>query len=394
MERANNVSQRIGLLTLPLHTNYGGILQIVALYEYLRATGAEPVLIERATKESLKHRIGLGLMRLLPSALLGSGRQAAHGTSGRSLARRIQHLRTMAKRHELMRTHRPFVEKFLPKRTGPIYDTAGMRKMTEDRKLDALIVGSDQVWRLDYLPRGSIPDYFFGFSEGLGLRRLSYAASFGLGTWKYPDDTTTVSSLIARFDAVSVREDSGLAICREELGRADAEHVLDPTMLVDPAFYDRVAAPSTKQGAGQQLLEYVLDFDADHPDVGGTIAAGLGADFSVRSLVLDGARAPIDIPAWVRAFKDADFVLTDSFHGMVFSIIFRKNFIAIVNRERGADRFTSLLGLLRLEDRLVDGAPIEQLNAIAARPIDYDAVYERLDALRARSADFLRRALG
>lgn len=101
----------------------------------------------------------------------------------------------------------------------------------------------------------------------------------------------------------------------------------------------------------------------------------------------------IDVPGWLRAFMDADFVVTDSFHGCVFSIIFKKNFIAILNEDRGADRFTSLLDQLGLRDRLVTNPTSEKLRELAMQPIDFAPVDAKLKELRARSAAFLQEAL-
>src|SRR5690606_31777382 len=98
----------------------------------------------------------------------------------------------------------------------------------------------------------------------------------------------------------------------------------------------------------------------------------------------------ITIAHWLAAFRDASYVLTDSFHGMVFAIIHRKNFYAFGNRRRGLDRFTSLLSDLGLEDRLIlDGDSLPD-----PKPIAYDKVLPRLDALRAESASFLLSATG
>lgn len=389
--------KRIGLLTLPLNTNYGGILQALALYEYLTSAGNEVVFMERSRKSPLKKRLAVAGVKWLPAALFAPPRPGVLLDALRCrLAGRLSRLRQIPERQKQMEAYRHFIHALMPVRTGPLYSMAGMQEAVRRFGLDTLMVGSDQVWRLTYQPPGSADDYFLGFAgkaePGQRLRRVSYAASFGVGSWTYPAYTARASALLGQFDAVSVREESGISICRDALGRGDAVCVLDPTLLVDPAFYERIAAPPSP-AVKPVLLEYILDYNAQKSDAGRAIAGYLWSDYAVRTIRLGGSQDVPDVPGWVRAFMDADFVVTDSFHGMVFSIIFRKNFMAIVNHDRGADRFTSLLGLLGLEDRLIDSSAPEQGRALAAKPIDYIAVARKLEALRQGSVDFLARAL-
>ncbi|WP_300572699.1 polysaccharide pyruvyl transferase family protein [Phenylobacterium sp.] len=365
-------------MTLPLHKNYGGILQVAALYEYMTASGVEVVLLERGVRKSWKNAAAKFLARLPLDIIVGAGSRLVRNEKLYALQNFISN-------------HR-FIWKFLPRRSGPLLDSADMRHAIDRLGLDMIIVGSDQVWRQDYLPPDALPDYFLGFAEGTRARRVSYAASFGHGGWRYPELTAEVSTLLSRFSAVSVREASGVDICRDVLGRGDAVHVLDPTLVVDPAFYERVAdAPTTK--TGKVLFEYILDHDGEAPTIGEDVADSLWTEYSVCSVALEEGGALPGIGGWVRAIMDADFIMTDSFHGMVFSIIFQKDFVALVNHKRGADRFTSLAGLLGLEDRLLAGSSRSQAREIAARPIDYSAVSARLKLLRERSCDFLRDAL-
>ena len=98
------------------------------------------------------------------------------------------------------------------------------------------------------------------------------------------------------------------------------------------------------------------------------------------------------IEGWLQGFRDAEYIITDSFHGTVFSIINRKPFFALVNKDRGASRFESLLEQLGLEDRLIydiDTFDLSNLN----NNIDYNTVAIRLDELRNHSVDFLKKYL-
>jgi hypothetical protein len=398
------MTKRIGLLTLPLHTNYGGILQAAALYKVLEdELHKEVIFLERGQREWPMSRPNRAVMAALTAfpwlpALRNSLASAAQGRSSpfqflpKTLTAKLLRKTDIALRDQRIRTHLPFLEKFLPRRTGRLGSTEALADSVRRFDIDALVVGSDQVWRIDYFPSNAEEDYFFGFAPDPAIRKIAYAASFGHGTWTFPSHTERTKALVSRFDAVSVREASGVDICANIFDRPDAVHVLDPTMLVDPAFFESIAAQRQEQ-SGQNLLSYVLDQEPDRLIFAECLQAELDSSYSHRSLTLDTGSRTVDIAEWVRAFIDATFVLTDSFHGMVFSIIFEKNFIAIINRDRGADRFVSLLTQLDLTDRLVMDGHTERITELVDTPVDYQRVKLKIDQLRKHSIDFLRTAL-
>lgn len=395
---------RVGLLTLPLHTNYGGMVQAVALYRIVTADlQCEAIFLERAAavpQKSLLRRAVIGAAVRMPFifALRTKLSQAAQNKGALAkfvppaLAKKAFSKVDRMIRIRRSKEHLPFLQRTMAARSGILTSTQDMAASIGRFGIDTLVVGSDQVWRLGYHPPGAEEDFFFGFAPSPAIRKVSYAASFGFGDWKYAQHTERVKELLARFDAVSVREASGVEICNQVFGRPDAVHVLDPTMVVDPVFYEEIAAPPSHR-APPTLLSYVLDDEPDRLRISDEVLQALGPGFSHRSLKLDAGWATLDVPGWLRAFMDADFVLTDSFHGVVFSIIFRKNFIGIVNRNRGADRFTSLLQQLGLLDRLVSESDRGTVLDLVQRPIDYSAVEPRLSALRQISMAFLRNAL-
>jgi hypothetical protein len=362
---------RVGILTLPLHVNYGGILQAAALYRLLKDEGFDPVLMRKEPENAgTAKRLIRDLLRAIPGQNIGGVRQRA----------------------KARKTHEPFVRRFMPNFTAPCHNRQELRAAAEQWQLDALVVGSDQVWRSEYHLDNHYPVYFLNFVPR-GIRKLSYAASFGHSDWRYPDHREEVSRLLSEFDAVSVREQSGTVICRDVLGREDCQLVLDPTLVVDPAFYSEAAAPALSKSQ-PSLLTYVLD-QSDIADVT-TVAVGqaLPGNYATTSLAIDWNGTQAEVGEWLRSFMDADFVITDSYHGTIFSILFGKQFLAIGNRDRGLDRFTTLLDALSLTDRLVLDANPERIAPLVNRPIDYFEVNDRLTALRRRSRDFLLSALG
>lgn len=362
--------QRIGLLTLPLFNNYGGIIQAVALTQFLTRNGRDVVFLTRHKPSSALRRAALGLLAAIPFQDIGGIRERRRQTG----------------------VHLPFIRKYIPVATPPLHSSAALRQAVQDYRLDAVIVGSDQVWRPEYVPAGSLDDFFLGFAAGSKARRISYAASFGVGEWQHPEAVARLTPLLAGFHAVSVREESGVEICRSVFGRPDAQVVLDPTLLVEPGFYDRIAAPPAGR-TNRTILQYTLDHGPLTQSVGRQSADALGPGHDYVPISIDDGHSSIDVPGWIRGFMDADYVITDSFHGTVFSIIFRKPFVSILNSGRGAERFHSLLGQLGLLDRLVDAGSADSAAALARQPIDYDAVHARLDALRAGSGAFLLSAL-
>lgn len=359
------MAKRVGILTLPYNSNYGGVAQSVALSRFLTAHGYETVLLTRRRALTPLQAMLMPVLARLPMQNIG-------GVRAQEQARALL---------------RGTIEASFTVVTPPLRSRSALGEAVRRHRLDAVIVGSDQVWRLDYLPAGSHGEFFLDFVGDPRIRRIAYAASFGVGTWMYPDRTAEIARLLARFDAVSVREDSGVAICRDSFGRDDAVHVLDPTLLVDPAVYREMIGPSGPS-SGRKALCYLLD----EPPACPAVLAALGPDYEVARISPDDG-GPVGLPHWLRAFRDADFVITDSFHGTVFAIVFGKPFVSILNHGRGGDRFASLLRALGLSDRLIDAGEVLGVEEIVARPIDYAAVDARLNRLRATSAEFLLAAL-
>lgn len=364
------MANTVGLLTLPLHTNYGGILQIAALYQFLAANGKQPVLLRNERARPMHHLLADSILRRIPGQDI---RRARSNEKARAL-------------------HYPFINSFMPTKTAKLRTSSDFRKATTRYNLDAVIVGSDQVWRFEYHGDQKWMTYFLDFIDPSVVRGISYAASFGLSDWSYPDQTKRAGQLLSYFHAVSVRENSGAAICRDTLGRGDCVVTLDPTLLVDAAFYDRAIARHPVY-TGRKIVSYILDQSSIVQKTERAVREALGQGLEAFSLRSSSGEKRFDIPEWLRAIRDAEFVITDSFHGTVFCIIFQKNFIAIPNAGRGRDRFTSLLENLRLLDRLFVSQNVDEIESIVKRPVDFSHALQRLAELRKQSAHFLLAAL-
>lgn len=230
------------------------------------------------------------------------------------------------------------------------------------KKFDIIIVGSDQVWRKKY---AKIPTYFLDFAQGLNVKRIAYAASFGLNNVSEytPKLVKRASKLAKKFDAISVREKSGVSICSENLG-VNAQAVIDPTMLIDVKDYTKLVNddPNVMKSTGE-IFTYILDNTAEKNEIINKVISVLGlTSFGIlpekpksKSDLFNNPEkytAPT-VTQMLKSFIDSKFIITDSFHGCTFSIIFNKPFIAIGNKNRGLERFCSLLKTFNIENRLI-----------------------------------------
>jgi nitroreductase len=367
---------KIGVLTLPFNANIGGNLQGYALIEVLRRMGHQPILINR---------------RRAPKGVRVDESLSTMDTETPLLSD------TIVLSHA---PNRAFIEKYIAPISREFYSTSHLCNNIDQYEFDAVVVGSDQVWRPKYA-KSILFDFFMKFipDSNVKIKRISYAASFGTDDWEYDSaQTAEVASLIKRFDAISVREDSGVALCRDHLG-VEARHVLDPTLLLTPEHYLRLFSPAQRQSNAGQLLAYILDRNEDKTGVIAELSSRLSINAYSTTGLPFGAVVPPEsdegdasVEGWLAAIHQAAFVVTDSFHGAVFSILFNKPFIAYGNPKRGMARFVSLMKMLGLEDRLVVKRGEIDLD-LMLQPIDWGAVNQRLESLRTESQEFLTAAL-
>lgn len=154
-----------------------------------------------------------------------------------------------------------------------------------------------------------------------------------------------------------------------------AKHVLDPTMLLEREDYRLLISKEDKAAASTGVLAYILDKTPEKKQIMDDVAGKL--QLPCQSFIPDAEKVCVlpSVGQWLAAFDRAGFVITDSFHGCVFSILFRKDFIVILNKDRGADRFHSLLKLFGLQNRLISGyGDLEKRAGELFKPIDYAAV--------------------
>jgi len=378
---------KIGILTQPLVRNYGGILQAYALQIVLKRMGNEVLIIDMHYKKNWFLESFKSTIKIILNSL------------GLKLNKKQFIINPNLKQfNEIYKNNGFFINKSINK-TKRINHIKNYTDIAE-YGFEAIIVGSDQVWRPEFSP--NMPNYFLDFLKEIkGVKRISYAASFGVDYWKFNEtETKTYSKLVQNFDAVSVREDSAIELCKKNMN-VNATLVLDPTLLLSVDDYEKLIDKEECSVHNNSLFCYVLDDAPDKKAIVEFLSMELNLipnsiDMklkykSINKIDVDKSVYP-SIGNWINGFKNSEYVVTDSFHGMVFSILFNKPFVVIGNVDRGMSRFTSLLKLLQLESRLVfslDQLSTDKIN----EPIDYIAVNEIITKEKKKSMEFLAAAL-
>lgn len=356
---------KIGILTQPLTTNYGGILQNYALQTVLKNLGHEPKTIDYIVY-TWKDWYIYTLKNLIKKLL---GRQCYFiSTPSRELKKEIPLRRFVCNNISL---------------TAP-RKKSFTASLIEKYNFDAVVVGSDQVWRPSY-NADRIEDMYLAFTQGLSVRRVAYAASFGTDEWEYTKESTNICSVLAKkIDAISVRELTGVELCKRYLG-VTAAHVLDPTMLLTSLDYEMICKDIERREPF--VFAYMLDISSEKRQIVESIAKSRGLTYIIVSAGNDISEND-SIELWLSYFRDCSFVVTDSFHGTVFSIIFNRDFIVCDNQSRGNARFHSLLDIFDLQNRMIISD--QELPPLS---IDWDAVKVILNTRRIESIEWLNSAL-
>lgn len=363
---------KIATLTLPFNNNYGGYLQAYALQTTLEKLGHEvEILHKRFPYQPKWYR---NLLYPIYSLLMYPKRGYLAPTN--------------SYRHQGKKMH-AFVDRYMHL-SKMLYTDDELHDYCIQSHYDAIIVGSDQMWRPKYVP--NIQNYFLCFVDEQ-TRKIAYAASFGLKEIEFePEDRIACGASLRQFAGISLRENEGIGVLERYGWKSDdAQIVLDPTMLLDSAHYESlVSCANAKRDFKGKIATYILDINENIELMLESVSKSQNKTIE-HIMDLNRWKRPDyvmpSIEEWLSAFKDADLILTDSFHGTVFSILFHKPFVAVVNTDRGADRFNTLLSHFNLMDRTATNT--KSVNQILNTPIDWCKVDDRIAALRKQSVDFI-----
>lgn len=378
--------EKIGILTLLGYFNYGNRLQNYALKTFIESQGyyAETILYKQSKpsdnfKERLFQSIQQGrLMQSLVNKLVPN-----------SKAKR-------QKKYLLLREvkFKEFSEHYLNE--SKLAENENQQLTNKqygeiiNKRYDSLFVGSDQVWNLQ---NNSTPDdYFLPFVDS--KKRNSFAASFGFSEIPRKDLNEKYKVGLSNMNAISVREKSGQKIV-SDLAHRDATLLLDPTMLLSKKDWLKIADKSREKPSSDYLLTYFLgNVTSEYKE----LIKEISNKYNLKVIRLNDVKFPSLFTASPSEFLDlvsnAEFVVTDSFHGTVFSTIFEVPFY-VVDRVDGAinmsTRIVNILDNFSLQDRYL--AHDKEINIEKALQIDFLKSKDVIKNNRIKSLDFLKNSL-
>lgn len=274
---------------------------------------------------------------------------------------------------------------------------------------DVFLLGSDQMWNY-HLSRPYKQSYFLDFTNDL-KGRVAYATSFGMNPYNGPDsEIPKIRKNLARFDAISVRDNFSKDICRDTFG-VEVEQLIDPVFLCPVSEYNHLIEEVEPAATGDFLFAYILDPNEVWGEQLSKIAEDADKDVYVafnehnnenpedmrKRLGQYSHRVkPLAAPSlgqWLGLIRDAQFVITDSFHGICFSTVFQKEFVGLRNTGRGGERFDSLMDTLHLDERVVltpEDVFSKYLEAKAGGPLDFTAARANLKDEIERGSTWLK----
>lgn len=348
------MNYKVGTITFHWATNYGAVLQAFALQKYLMNQGYDTEIIDYVPlKVSILEKLSLIKNRKFKEI---------------KKERKIEIFRQAELKLSKNRFHN---NKALKKITG---------------KYDCVIAGSDQIWNRGFTMNaegGKNLSYYLDF-VGTKCNRVSYAVSFGFNV---ADDEyiRTVKKEISNFNAISVRENTGLSV----LSQLDVEGtvVCDPTLLNEREVYDTLANKSNLRG--EKIFSYILHKNQRiAQSVVETTKRILGDSKE------NNVNEVLSVYDWLKIIRESEIIVTNSFHAVMFALIFNTSFIAIsVEDSNMNDRIPTILSKVNLSERFIDSYNEEQIKYLLERRIDWERVNRDINCLKKEGQNFLKEAL-
>lgn len=324
---------KFALLSLSPNANYGGLLQLWALQQVVNKLGYESEILIR--KKQAKIPISIYFKRIILKLL---------GKSD-----------TPIFKEQIIGRNERRLFKFIDEH----YNSRVVKSLEDINKdeYDGIIVGSDQVWRKPYFLNSwntvNYYDAFLDFAKNWNIKRIAYAASFGISDLQFDrEENKEIQSLLSKFNYISAREVSGVKIIEREFNLS-SDLVLDPTLLLSRNEYE-VLCRRNKVNVKQQniVVTYILD---KNPETESIIEKVLESKrLRWKELYNSDEMTPyISVIDWVNTIASAELVITDSYHGCIFSLIFNKPLIFTGNNKRGNARFETLIEMFDLNQNYI-----------------------------------------
>lgn len=368
--RSYNIKQnRIGIITYHRAINYGAILQAYALQRKIRELGFESVILDyRSDYLEKRHR----------------KRKMKYCKTFKDVLRYLLLSKNYNIKHDKFRK---FMAQYL-KLSAPLYNLNDLERIEED--FDKIITGSDQVW--NYKLNNMDEAYFLNFVKDKS-KKTSYAASFGIN--KIPREyRKRYIELLRDFDSILIREKQGAQIINDLLNK-EAKVVLDPTLLISKEEWFKLSCrmPSVNY---KYILVYAFGNSENIINLAKNISKKTGYKIvQITTTYKKGVKikyAKAVGPAeFLYLFKNANYIITNSFHGTAFAINFNKEFFTeLLPKSMGTNsRIEDILHLFKLEDRIISSSNIDWIN----KKIDYDRVNKLLEDERNKSIALLNDVL-
>ncbi len=361
--------KKIGIITLHRARNFGSILQAYALQEYINNQGYETVIYDYYPERY--HTMGL-LKRLRSKSSKFKNPILLF------FAKLLIFPSYMKKKFTLDK----FVNKNLDLSRRKYKDSASFNEGFE--KADAYCTGSDQVWNSHWNELVE-PCLFLNFAPKNSYK-FSYAASFGKSHLDKEEESIT-KDLLESYTKLGIRETSGVKIC-ENLG-LEATQVLDPTLLLDAEEWNKLIKDKYKG------KKYILTYNLHHDKKIENYAKKLSKEkqlpvynitYNIHDIVRYGhVKWCPSLEVFLSLFKNAEFVVADSFHATVYSIIYKKQFLTFLP-EHANSRIIDFLDSIDLSNKYIKyGSTV--INDVDL--IDYHKVDENLNKLIKNSTDFI-----
>lgn len=360
------VKKRIYTLTCTWPRNYGAVLQAYALVKFLRNQGYDAQTLNYQPHWWKDSGYDTVLMKLLRPIIEGVG-----AYFGRPFSRFLQEDNVI---------------------TEMIYRSNDDLRQS-GLAADVFIVGSDQVWNCTKYFNGKDDAMFLDFAVP-GQKKISYAASLAMP--EVPEDQALrYKQLLDRFDAISVRESTGEVALRK-IGVKEVKTVIDPVYLVPSAEWSKLADRSSMVITGARyVLVICLEARSELYEYARKKANRLGVQlYSFRGGIkgwqkhgqVDRNFWNISVYDYLCLVKNADIVVTDSFHAMSFSLIFNNDVDIIPRKDQGNSRMADLLDDLDIPERITTGVMLNE-------HIDYTNVNTRISVKVKQATEFLNAAI-
>ena len=334
---SNNPKHNVAIASMLFQNNFGAVLTVYALYKTIEDLGYNPLIIY--------------------NNFYGSANNLYSDMKGNRFGLRYLNI------------------------ANEYFSKEELEKLNE--KCDNFIVGSDQVFRWLF-NRKNISHYLLDFAYNF-KNKIAYSSSFGISNFEGElKEKIFFKYYLKQFDSVSVREDDGVRICREDFD-VSATHVLDPVFLIND--YDYLISKSNKNATRKFIAVYSLNMNIENEL--NYISNKL--DLNIEYLGVDDKN---DIEDWLWTIKNSELFITDSFHGICFAIIFNKPFVGLLlNEVGGLSRLESLSNMFDIKERI-----ITDLSEVMNKPdfllkMDWTKINEKLKIEKEKSLKWLKNAL-